>query len=943
MKRIKFLIIFFLCVTLLKATNNLKDFVNVIPPSPNASSLAMYADYPVSYYTGIPQISIPLYEINIDGVQLPITLSYHASGTRVSQEASWVGLGWALNAGASISRTIRCYDDFNLWGSYSNGSTGVYKGYFDQTSTTFDDYYTNIYTQSCTGAIPDHILTSDSEPDAYYLNMPNYSTPFVISKAGNGIFFDTSKKMKLQFHRGIYAVDMTIIDTDGTEYIFNDQEITENYNGNNAFDYGQIDNDPSDLDSPNDLAKFTSLTSKYVSSWYLSKIITPRKREITFTYEKESYVNPTQESCINKNVSAYDLPTGYLNQNPHYTRSKSKYENVRLRKITWDEGFVEFIPSSREDMIGYNTEIFPKKLDRINILSKSGTSIKSFSLAYSYFNDQNWGKYNYLYKRLKLNSLQELDSKGVEVSKPYTFSYYEGTMPRKNSNNVDLWGYNNGKTYGQVYYPAYWIGSTKIYEGADRSSSFDDLKIGTLYNIHYPAGGYTNFEYELNEFPASPYAVTYHVTKGGGIRIKKISSIAKTRIFEYSNGNLIVTPTNIYDQTVNIDDCKGEGTLVNYNFNYIAQCSNSVKSLSSLKQGNSVGYDEVTESVIDGSQSLKTKYTYYNEAEEPNEAPNIPNTPILSNGLLKKIEYISPDNNGKTIEYTYQRDVVDNINQFFDDSQARLYLNYSYNVEWWKKVHQITTEVLHGQEIITDEYYKYNSSNYLLNETKENSSKNIPIIKINKFATDYTDTISMGMVAKNIIGLPIETYILKNGKVVNAQKTEYMNISGMYLPKIIYKTEINTPVLESNYTSFYLPFLFFDRYTSKGQPIQIREKNNMPIVYLWSYNYSYPIAEIKNATYEEVQTALQMDETEIGNLGLSLNPDIDEIRGKLLEYFNNSPVIFTTFSFSPLIGMVTTMDSKGVKRTYSYDDSNRLHFVLDNKNKKVQNFDYHYQ
>lgn len=77
-----------------------------IPSSPTVSSLTTYADYPVSHYTGVPDISIPLYEINIDNYKLPISLSYHASGIRVNQEASWVGLGWALNAGGLFQEQL---------------------------------------------------------------------------------------------------------------------------------------------------------------------------------------------------------------------------------------------------------------------------------------------------------------------------------------------------------------------------------------------------------------------------------------------------------------------------------------------------------------------------------------------------------------------------------------------------------------------------------------------------------------------------------------------------------------------------------------------------------------------------------------------------------------------------------------------------------------------
>ena len=37
--------------------------LNVIPPSPTGAVLGKYGDVPVSLYTGIPDISIPVYEI----------------------------------------------------------------------------------------------------------------------------------------------------------------------------------------------------------------------------------------------------------------------------------------------------------------------------------------------------------------------------------------------------------------------------------------------------------------------------------------------------------------------------------------------------------------------------------------------------------------------------------------------------------------------------------------------------------------------------------------------------------------------------------------------------------------------------------------------------------------------------------------------------------------
>ena len=73
-----------------------QDLPKVIPPSPESASLFKFQDYPVSYATGLPQISIPLYELKSGSLSLPITLSYHSSGRKVYDETGAVGLGWSL-------------------------------------------------------------------------------------------------------------------------------------------------------------------------------------------------------------------------------------------------------------------------------------------------------------------------------------------------------------------------------------------------------------------------------------------------------------------------------------------------------------------------------------------------------------------------------------------------------------------------------------------------------------------------------------------------------------------------------------------------------------------------------------------------------------------------------------------------------------------------------
>lgn len=99
---------------------------DIKPVSPTASQISRYDELPVSEYTGVPNISIPFYKIEVDEVKLPIDLTYHAGGIKVNQDASWVGLGWNLSLGSLIqiindeddlisgARNRRCLPDYML-------------------------------------------------------------------------------------------------------------------------------------------------------------------------------------------------------------------------------------------------------------------------------------------------------------------------------------------------------------------------------------------------------------------------------------------------------------------------------------------------------------------------------------------------------------------------------------------------------------------------------------------------------------------------------------------------------------------------------------------------------------------------------------------------------------------------------------------------------------
>lgn len=79
--------------------------------SPNATELGRYGRTPVSYFSGLPNITVPLTELRARDFTLPVYLSYHSSGNRPDVHPGWTGLGWRLSAGGAITRVINGQKD----------------------------------------------------------------------------------------------------------------------------------------------------------------------------------------------------------------------------------------------------------------------------------------------------------------------------------------------------------------------------------------------------------------------------------------------------------------------------------------------------------------------------------------------------------------------------------------------------------------------------------------------------------------------------------------------------------------------------------------------------------------------------------------------------------------------------------------------------------------
>ncbi len=81
--------------------------------TPEAAAFLKFGDINSTGFDGRADIRIPIMTVKDRDVEVPLELRYAGDGIRVAQEASWVGLGWDLCVGGSISLVVSGeYDTF---------------------------------------------------------------------------------------------------------------------------------------------------------------------------------------------------------------------------------------------------------------------------------------------------------------------------------------------------------------------------------------------------------------------------------------------------------------------------------------------------------------------------------------------------------------------------------------------------------------------------------------------------------------------------------------------------------------------------------------------------------------------------------------------------------------------------------------------------------------
>lgn len=889
---------FFLLINIFIGLSAYSQIPNM--PTPNAASLAVFGQYPPSSFTGVPLISVPVYDFNFNGLSLPIRLNYNTNIVKPDINASWVGMGWDISAGGSINRVINDKpDDVNFYvpifrNNTGEASVGYYYNHSFLSASNWGD-------KSRVKAAVEDILNYKHNRNMYTsMNfIKDYSTDeysFSVADINGSFYLDDQGMWRVKSKTAIrvvvneedfayapvapwpangsipatyfpdvrYLLKITLIDTRGIRYVFGGVE---------------------------EAIETNAWPVRSVKAWQITSVIFPTGQSITYTYEKPGKVYTSMRT------------------HHHVVNGYSVYANVTVTPV-----YLKRIQTDLHDINFFRSESPGEfaKLDSITVNDRL-QNMRKHKYSFSYENTP----MSSLKLRLKSVSEQNINN---QVAAKHTFLYNSANF---SGNNIDHWGYFNQKAIG--------TGNFNNFYNA-RETDTASCRTGLLTTIVYPTGGYTRYTWEPNSYskqvPAirSNPLIDHGINKyTGGVRIKQIVN------FDQNNTKLGAKSYN-YSKDVNPTSESGisSGVLSNTpTYNKLPPTNGFDDTYAYLPNlplienntGSHITYSRVTEINADGSYNVADFSNFdngiNNEYMDESAVGNYTHPTTIAGigdryisnshergALLRERMYSNSSNliSDKTINY--QR--IDKETSFVRLYDLKMFpdASWDYDFLWQGSALKIyTNDYLPVNE--TNIRYDIYGLNPVTNVTEyEYTKKQIKSIfttdskgKRNKIQYRYAFDIanySLGfptpdvithpfsrMIYDNQIGTAIETIetVIKDNTeyVISASATTYKGFKyagnrDVVMPYKNFKAEMKSPKLLSSFTKLAAintgavevnivdgmmkPKIVFNNYDFKGNLLSVENgEQGIKTGSIWAYNYNYPIATIKNADNSQVSYA----------------------------------------------------------------------------------------
>lgn len=519
------------------------------PKTPEMAAMQQFIDFPISYFTGVPNISIPLLKIPSKAQEVNVSISYQGGGIKADQQTGAVGLGWTLNVGGMITRTVRGNPDeggrikttkdtiitwssqFSRWDTAIDWGTdaarlryenGWFGGRYVDNDMHFDlpAVYTTLVANnqlvknssnpSAAGLEAYYAGMSDGEPDIFYFNFEGQSGKFFFKgKEAIQIPHNTDLKItplfvmeidELKFTRN-YFNGFVINTTDGKEYRFGEVEsakIKGEVGWNSAFH------------AP--------------SGWALTTIVDRNSKDtVRFEYDQRIslYKKP---NVVQKFVTSAEFNTC---AGMSSSLKNDKFYECKLLKILTRKAEVRFYYSDVKEKYAETS-----RLDSIRMYDRF-TNLPDRKVQFDYGNFKSG--------RLKLKTCLTIDQLSKLVL-PYQFGYYD-TAFQKSGNPLsdfyspfaqDFWGYYNDSINNHNQNSLF----LRCGFSGNRKSAWPQMQRDALISVTYPTGNKTTLEYEPHDFssgrkfdgtigtgdflPAHPFHNFDLGDPVGGLRIKRV-------------------------------------------------------------------------------------------------------------------------------------------------------------------------------------------------------------------------------------------------------------------------------------------------------------------------------------------------------------------------------------------------------------------------------------
>lgn len=912
---------------------------NIVTPPPSVMEMEKYTVYNVDKKNGVSSFSIPIFNIKVGNINIPLSLDYHTSAVKYDFPLGELGVNWKLSDLGYISRSIR----------------GRVDEHFDKPNAQELAKLTteNVEKERLLGSLLYNSGFStyyDGEYDLFKYSTISDNGEFIIDDRSTKKVLSTKKTDKISYNyspSSWYIYDLKIVGKNGLTYYYgkNPDNLNQQY-------IAKPKNGPEPI------------------TWYTTKIEGPVKEFVRFTYEPRteiSYIMPTTGQVTESRYSHSTLEDN-LTKIMHAT----VFNNGIILKTedqvpTWSNVIKEIVTSDNQRIVFTRETASPNLVKKIEIFSSDNKLVKFVELKYTPL-----GKNPPL-----LASVIIYGGLNDENPQAYKFSYYdEGKLIRQ----FDKWGFLQEQGMSDGEFPLFSFDTRyqkqRFATNSDGLEGWSTKALGeipiafketpqlTKANDHYlmkeiqfPTGGRRTFEYESHKYKNSASIPSQIIQFGA--RVKRITSYDNldslpTLVIDYRYGKNDDGIGEIFDDldkdqyfffenpTLGIEKSINGSAMGIVTKNLTIYSVNPFHHL--LDQIGNIYYPQVSEyNVLVSSQAGQRVYTDmskstthyglnvpFNKIEAFGNSglsspggpygSRAPSSPLNNNYYYNGVNLGSIVNELGVSYYKKDQNTLRLVKKIVNDYEhANIYRNEVLTQPYYVLLDPLPTtyaneyttikSAIGGNNIInyansslglfsasllkkqqTIAYFPYEgrdssvaTANYAYNDLDLLSEERIVSSNNTEIATTYSYAKDKGnqfLITKNMLDIPLQKKIIRKINTVNKTVSDVVTNFPLTQTEANQKTAgLPLPTSIFNYdlvTGLPVTEISYDKYDSQGNIVQYTEKENLTTSFIWGYSGQYPVAKIENAKYADIINVFGNEATAQNRLSKLIPPSVSD-------------------------------------------------------------------